>query len=538
MTRVVKSLLFASLLSAFSGTAAHAQTIHAATCNSSDVQAALNSVSVDGSTVIIPAGTCTWTTAVSYNQVFSTTILGAGNQSTVGGGDATVILDHINHNNGGKPDYTIAISTAAGKSFRFSGVTLEQDGSSVTSNNGNFLLSGSSQAFRVDHCHFLKNNQLQVGVGGQVYGVFDHDLFDSSDLGIRMSAYNWGGGTNGDGSWADATTFGSNRFIFVENSTFNSLSTGTPTPANDCITAGRFVFRFNNLINGAALQTHPTGHDGSTGNDRGCRAWEIYENTFTNTGATPEFNAMFASAGTGLMWGNAILSGYENGMTLHSMRRDNSTYAQTSTPNGWGYCGSSFNGTKSNWDQNTNPSMGYACLDQPGRGVGDLLGGTMPQRCDVTAGDCSNHMYTGRWPNEALEPIYQWSDHWNPVSGYPGSLINNDSAAVLIQNQDYYTYTTSFNGTSGTGSGTLAARPSNCTAGPGGDTPGVAYWATDQGNWNQSGSGGQGVLYVCTATNTWTLYYTPFAYPHPLTLGSTSSSGPPAPSNLIAVINN
>src|ERR1700734_4020778 len=87
MTRVVKSLLFASLLSAFSGTAAHAQTIHAATCNSSDVQAALNSVSVDGSTVIIPAGTCTWTTAVSYNQVFSTTILGAGNQTTVGGGD-------------------------------------------------------------------------------------------------------------------------------------------------------------------------------------------------------------------------------------------------------------------------------------------------------------------------------------------------------------------------------------------------------------------------------------------------------------------
>jgi len=49
----------------------------------------------------------------------------------------------------------------------------------------------------------------------------------------------------------------------------------------------------------------------------------------------------------------------------------------------------------------------------------------------------------------------------------------------------------------------------------------VGYWATDQGSWNQSGSGGQGVLYKCTATNTWTLYYTPYTYPHPLQGGST-----------------
>jgi len=27
-----------------------------------------------------------------------------------------------------------------------------------------------------------------------------------------------------------------------------------------------------------------------------------------------------------------------------------------------------------------------------------------------------------------------------------------------------------------------------------------------------------GTLYKCTATNTWTAYYTPYAYPHPLTL--------------------
>jgi hypothetical protein len=63
----------------------------------------------------------------------------------------------------------------------------------------------------------------------------------------------------------------------------------------------------------------------------------------------------------------------------------------------------------------------------------------------------------------------------------------------------------------------LANRPTTCTAG-------VGYFATDQGSWNTSSSnpegvqqsGADGVLYKCTATNTWTLYYTPAIYPHPL----------------------
>jgi hypothetical protein len=80
------------------------------------------------------------------------------------------------------------------------------------------------------------------------------------------------------------------------------------------------------------------------------------------------------------------------------------------------------------------------------------------------------------------------------------------------------TSTSPFDGTVGTGFGPLSLRPSTCT-------PGVAYWAYDQGGWNMSPltytypQGGmsftQGQLYKCTAVNTWTIYYTPYTYPHP-----------------------
>jgi hypothetical protein len=77
--------------------------------------------------------------------------------------------------------------------------------------------------------------------------------------------------------------------------------------------------------------------------------------------------------------------------------------------------------------------------------------------------------------------------------------------------------------TKGVAWGTLANRPTSCTAG-------VGYWAADQGSWNQSANNfGQGVLYICGAGNTWALHYTPYAYPHPLTQGSTTGPAAPAP---------
>jgi hypothetical protein len=502
---------------------AHAQTINASSCSATDVQSALNSVASSGTTVVIPAGNCTWTTTVTYNQTFSTTIQGQskvtgtcapGGSCTVA--DNTIIVDNLTRGSGcGSPDNAaLMINTGSSStSFRLTGITFQFTGGQTCS--GSIRIAGNSQQIRVDHNHFNQQYSTGVSMNGWTLGVIDHNFFEAPSgiwNGIKFQEPGWNNDSfgAGDQSWASATQFGTNQLLYVENNEFHSAFTGATAYANDCTQGGRYVWRFNLEVN-TGHQTHPTG--GGQRN-RGCRATEIYQNADTGTGGTgANFNFFFLSSGPSLIWGNTVDATFANLVSIHSMRRDNKTYTQTASPNGWGYCGTSLNGTGSGWDQNSNASTGYRCLDQPGQGVGQLIGNDFPSIVNKVSGSIT-------WPQEALEPVYEWLDTSSATT-----LLANYEEDALFPNSDYYLYTASFNGTSGTGSGTLASRPSTCTTG-------VAYWATDQGNWNTSGSGGQGQLFKCTATNTWTLYYTPYTYPHPLTSSASPPATPSAPVSL------
>jgi hypothetical protein len=134
------------------------------------------------------------------------------------------------------------------------------------------------------------------------------------------------------------------------------------------------------------------------------------------------------------------------------------------------------------------------CIDQGGVGAGILLSGTL-SGTPVPASPANN----------VIDPLYTWSNTQCAVGNLPPCPLSTTAVigkfGAILANRHYYDQLGAVgNGTVGTGEGTLSQMPSTCT-------PKVGYWATDQNT-----------LYVCNPSNTWTVYYQPYTYPHPLTL--------------------
>lgn len=519
MMKWIKWLSGALFLSSIFGV--QAQTINATSCSLNDVQSALTSVNSDGTTVNIPAGNCTWTSSLSLNQTYSMTIKG---QTTCSGTPASSCSDSTVISDGASGDSpALRVTTAGGKSLRITGITFS--GGNSNQWGGALRVYGRSQQVRIDHVHFKNIANTAITTDG-VLGVMDHVVFDISNNqeGWRPLNTSWNGvGQSGDNSWADDTGFGTNKFFFLEDSTVNgSGQQGGAT--NDCFSGGRYVVRYS-VLNDSSVQGHTTGH---AGDDRGCRAQEFYNNTMpAPSGGIIAFNAVDLESGPAMVWGNTV-SNYSNFITAHIKRQDKGTYTQQTPPNGWGYCGTAATGSGSDWDQSPSTATGYSCIDQVGRGKGDLITGLFPNKTNTTTSNIT-------WPHQRLEPAYEWNNTWG-CSSCGGSFWATYDPGIVV-NRDYFLQhgntscpaNASGSCTAGVGVGTLSNRPSSCSANstnyPAGNSPGVGYWATDVST-----------LYVCTSANTWTKYYTPYTYPHPLAGGSGgSSSGPAAPSGLQAV---
>jgi hypothetical protein len=552
--------IFSLLLLLAMPMAVNAQSCTTAVCNAAspseaDFLAALPSSSNQNATVVvnIPTGTSAWSSGFNYTvpaAVTNLTIQGgttvncSGTAGTSGyscsATDNTVLKDSIS---GATPLMTFNVNNSSTALIRFTGITM--NGGSGGSGNSKYngfinIFSGKSQ-LRYDHMHCDYTTYTNDPGGSVCFksfapitGVVDHSRFDLAassggqptvqvySFGISMfGAYNDTIG-NGDGTFSHPTAWGASSSLYLENNHFVGGFT------DDCGGAGAMVVRYNTMA-GAFTQTH--GTKSPAGPDRGCRSIEVYHNYISGptSGIGPLDGAVGSKGATMLFWGNSVPSGYYRIFTPATDRSGGDNATETNPPNGWGNCGDA-------WDGNSD-SAGYPCLDNVGRGqtAQNLNGANFPNRVDSSTGTIS-------WPHQSLEPAYLFDNTASPQSGVYVDIRDNTTQLnrdVYFECGSFNNACSSFTGAAGTGSGPLANRPSSCTAGPGGtygQSPtgsyGVAYWATDA-------NGGNGELYVCTSTNTWTGIYQPYTYPHPLENGSSSTSPPPSPApptNLTGVV--
>src|SRR5262249_36216839 len=74
-----------------------AASVNASTCNSTDVQTAIN-MAQGGDTVVVPAGSCVWTTGVTVTKAI--TLTGSGSVTITCGSDATDLITLVESTTG------------------------------------------------------------------------------------------------------------------------------------------------------------------------------------------------------------------------------------------------------------------------------------------------------------------------------------------------------------------------------------------------------------------------------------------------------
>jgi hypothetical protein len=378
------------------------------------------------------------------------------------------------------------------------------------------------QQFRIDHNTFTGQTPGQViiyfGESGSLnnyfFGVVDHNTITNAQTVSFIQSI------QGSNNTPTADKLGGASNIFVEDNTMNITTlTDNGTGMLDGWGGHGVVARFNKLTNTRVLQHGTSGTWGPIN-------FEVYFNTIKITSASDSYvqfgNRLVHHQGSGtyMIFENQFQAmSPQDGDPIVVQHSGSSTSAGQPRPDGTVCNGSAA------IDGNRPGKSGYPCFRQPGRDV-----------------------------DRTLKPMYVWRNRWTNNSNLIGMSCQGyssmDCSAHILNNRDYYnavsanaqtTPTSPFNGTTGMGFGTLANRPTTCTTGPeaaDAGNGGVGYWATDVGEWNSSnGTAPDGQLYICSATNTWSLYYKPYTYPHPLQLaggtgGGSASTPPSSPQNL------
>jgi hypothetical protein len=460
----------------------NAATINAASCSQTDVQNAINSSSA-GDTVVVPSGTCTYTTTLpltpSVNITKGVTVQGqtvcTGRAATLSCADSTIINDGTT-NGGGELPFNISSSGA-----RLTGMTVFDP-----RGNGDFKsligISPGNTGWRVDHCHIHPSNSTVGGIEAHGFGLIDHNYIDTANTGVAV----WGDSPQdvtypGDYSWTQPLNPGTVNEVYVEDNEFNYSAV---LNGIDNYAGARLAFRYNDVRG-----TNVGSHGLDSGGLRSVMLMEIYNNTLSNAG-THIFQLFVSRGGVQLNFNNTISASGGSFDLFEDLRnyRSDSSYGTS-----WGSC----NGATL-LDLNTSAMQGWPCKDQIGRG----------QNQTSSPDYLWGNLYKGSAPTLATINICGYSD------------CTRAQTYHILNNREFYNELPNFSGAAGVGSGLLSARPATCA-------PVVGYWATDTNT-----------LYKCTTANTWTAYYTPYTYPHPLQNAGSAPTPPPAPPTGLAAVAN
>ena len=458
---------------------------NAATCAKADVDTAY-AAAVDGDRVLLPTCTATtWGSALTISKAIQ----------FLGNGEANTILVNAQFN----------ITVGDGKTWRVSGFS--------TSGTTGFNVTGWSKAGRMDHITFTGGvtgftaNRvfwLSPDSGGFNAGLIDHITFTPGDNVLNSIQVHHREGDGGNASWTRPLNLGGPDAWYVEDSSFRQTPTNTcapggtspcyniSAPMTDCDGGGRFVFRYN-TINTNYFEMHDAIVDGI----RGCRKWEIYNNTWTTNSsdytASGQYAQLAIRGGTGVVYNNTFTyAGFTPYLIIFAAYR---TAQSGGVP--WGFCPQkwcSISGAACLTNTECNPTgTNGTCTTttpnkvctQPGAGVtacsSDANCGGVSGACQLTDGNgrgtglsgypCRDQMGTDGVISgeQQFRPALFWNNKVGSTQ-YDAGYSGTGDSTYLAANRDYC------NGTGG-GSG----QPTTC--------------------------GGRAVP------------YTPYTYPHPLQSG-------------------
>jgi hypothetical protein len=466
------------------------------------------------STINVPAGTVTWASRTSTASACAHAALCINNRNVhlIAAANYNTIIQDNTDDAASYSVSTIHIAPTSRANVRISGFYFKNHTSQTTNSKviriwAQYQGTTKLYGFRIDNNKFeytaptnSANKRTPIAIDGYIYGLIDNNtimsrgvhqqnfvVVDESNLtGTELDIFNTGIlPSNGTLSWNRGASLGSPDAVYVEDNTMTIADGGTPASFIEAGAGSRIVARYNTLTD-----TYIGGHGPGNTANRGVLQLEAYGNQLTGVNAIANTQIEYLG-GTGLSFYNSFTNTTNRTYFTH-YRTNGCTNCAGNSPNPYRLActGNGSDGTGA-VDVGNAAVYGYPCSDQVGRS-GALLSQTLlPVYTFVNGGSSTIHA------NYGSHPLSQISDH-------------------IQANRDYYDYTASFNGTSGVGCGTLANRPATCSTG-------VGYWATNQSCSNLTGMVGanpstpiSGTLYKCTAANTWTAYYKPYTYPHPL----------------------